>query len=133
MSGRPIVSLALLLASTALLATPPGRQAEASLPQGQMTFGAFQVRFATDHTFVLEGLGWPTFKGTWTRDGPRVELKTPGMPDGCDVAGRYDVHVEGAHVSFAVVDDGCEPRRMILDRSTWRPVGERPSFRSATS
>jgi len=125
MSGRPIVSLALLFASTALLAARPGRQAEASLPQGQMTFGAFQVRFATDHTFVLEGLGWPTFKGTWTRDGPRVELKTPGMPDGCDVAGRYDVHVEGAHVSFAVVDDGCEPRRMILDRSTWRPVEEK--------
>jgi outer membrane protein assembly factor BamB len=126
MITRLITPAALLLASTALVAAHAVRQAETSLPQGQMTFGAFQVRFSPDHTFVLEGQGWPAFKGTWTRDGSRVELKTPGLPDGCDVAGRYDVRVDGAHVSFAVVDDKCEPRRMILDRSTWRPVEEKP-------
>jgi len=95
------------------------------LPQEKMTFGAFLVRFAPDHTFVLEGQGWPTFKGTWTRDGSRVELKTPGLPDGCDVAGRYDVHVEGAHVSFTVVDDTCAPSTWTL----YRPATSQPSGR----
>jgi outer membrane protein assembly factor BamB len=32
--------------------------------------------------------------------------------------------VNGAHVTFGLVADDCVPRRMILDRSVWRPSGE---------
>jgi outer membrane protein assembly factor BamB len=32
--------------------------------------------------------------------------------------------IDGTHVRFALVSDDCPPRRMILDRSEWRPPGE---------
>ncbi len=97
----------------------------AALPSAPLTFGAFTARFNPDRTFTLEGAGWPPFKGTWSIEGSQVELRTPGVGRGCDGPGRYTVAIEGTRVHFAVVADDCEPRRMIVDRSTWRPVGER--------
>ena len=101
---RSRISIVALIASSALVVAGASQPAD-PLPSSQLAFGAFLVRFAPDRTFVLEGQGWPTFKGTWTRDGSHVELKTPGMPDGCDVPGRYDVRIEGTHVTFSVATD----------------------------
>jgi outer membrane protein assembly factor BamB len=121
---RSRISIVALIASSALVVAGASQPAD-PLPSSQLGFGAFLLRFAPDRTFVLEGQGWPTFKGTWTRDGSHIELRTPGMPDGCDVPGRYDVRIDGKHVTFSVASDACTPRRMILDRSTWRPVDEK--------
>jgi outer membrane protein assembly factor BamB len=100
-----------------------GRQAS-PLPSGPLTFGAFSARFDADRTFTVEGKGWPSFKGTWSVDGARIELATPGAPDGCDTPGRYQFAVQQRRVHFEVLGDGCQPRRMILDQSTWRPADE---------
>jgi outer membrane protein assembly factor BamB len=100
------------------------RQAVPTVPSGPLKFGGFVARFDGDRTFTLEGKGWPPFKGTWSAEGTRIELVTPGAQDGCDKPGRYEFKVEQARIHFDVVTDACTPRRMILDRSTWRPADE---------
>ena len=89
-----------------------------------LAFGFFTLQFEADGTLALAGQGWPTFKGTWVAEGDEVVLRTPGVDKGCDGPGRYRVAVEGRHVRFALVSDDCTPRRMILDRSEWRPPDE---------
>ena len=115
-----------VLVTAALLLTAPGTgaQQEAALPSGPMKFAAFVARFAADGAFSLEGPGWPPFKGTWKRDGDAVELLTAGGPPACEQAGRYRVTIEKTHVTLALVADPCPPRRMVLDRSLWRPPDE---------
>jgi outer membrane protein assembly factor BamB len=117
-----VLAAAAVFASGTAMSPLPGQ--EPQLPSTPMKFGAFILRFSADGTFVLDGQGWPPFKGTWKTDGTRLELLVPGAPDGCDKPGRYAVRTEGRHVSFDLVSDDCTPRRMILDRSTWRPADE---------
>ena len=64
------------------------------------------------------------FNGSWKADGGQIELLVPKGIDGCDGPGRYRFRVEDRRVTFDLVSDDCEPRRMILDRSTWAPAGE---------
>jgi outer membrane protein assembly factor BamB len=102
---------------------------ELTLPAGPLHYSFFHAQFASDGTFTLDGQGWPTFTGTWKRDGATIEIRTASSanaprPDGCDKPGRYTVTVAGTRASFQVVADPCEPRHMILDRSSWLPVGE---------
>jgi len=52
-----------------------------------------------------------------------VEIVTSGGPKGCSDPGRYTFKVDGQRVAFTLQSDACEPRRMILDRSTWTPAG----------
>lgn len=113
-----------VLASNASGSSPTGQQATPQLPSFTLTFGVFVVRFDSAGKFTLEGQGWPSFKGTWTTDGEQVELVVPEGSDGCDRPGRYRFRADGNHLSFDLVADDCTPRRMILDRSTWRPPGE---------
>jgi outer membrane protein assembly factor BamB len=100
-------------------------RASAALPESPLSFGAFTARFAPDGTFALDGQGWPSLAGTWKSEDALVELLSRPGPDGCKETGRYRFHVEEGHVSFALVSDDCEPRRMILDRSTWAPANEK--------
>src|SRR5215510_2887568 len=119
------IAIAMLMAAGALQVASP-------LPTGRLTFGAFTATFSADRpstplragAFTLEGDGWPTFKGTWKIEGSEIELIVPGMRDGCEGAGRYRFTADDRHVTFDLVADGCVPRRMILDRSSWRPAGE---------
>ena len=98
---------------------------DVQVPSGPLTYGFFTARFASDSTFTLEGQGWPTFTGTWTRDGTTITLATTGGGDECSQPGRYQARRDnGTRLSLDVVVDACTPRRMILDRSTWRPAGE---------
>jgi outer membrane protein assembly factor BamB len=101
-----------------------GQQTVSPLPLGQLSFGAFTARFIPGGTFTLEGEGWPAFKGSWKADGGEIELLAPNGPHGCDGPGRYRFRADGRRLTFDLVSDGCAPRRMILDRSTWGPAGE---------
>jgi outer membrane protein assembly factor BamB len=94
-------------------------------PSYPLQFAAFSARFAADGAFTLEGPGWPAFEGTWKGDGAEVEILTPVPSNGCDQPGRYRWRTENARTTFDLVSDACQPRRMILDRSTWRPAGQK--------
>ena len=117
---------ALLAAALVVWTHPVAGQQGAPLPSGPLKFAAFSAQFRGDGTFALQGPGWPTFKGTWKRDGGEVEILTPEAAGGCDKAGRYRVTIDKdkGHVTFDLLSDACTPRRMILDRSRWRPPDE---------
>ena len=83
----------------------------------------FTLRFDPAGTFSLEGPGWPAMAGTWTAEGDRITLELKSAPAGCTEPGRYTFGVDGGRVSFGLVADTCQPRRMILDRSRWLPQG----------
>ena len=120
LSARRIAATAALaaLVNAGILA----RQSMPTLPSTPITFGFFTARFDPAGTFTLEGEGWPPFKGTWTMEAAAVVLSTPGVRN-CEGQGRYRIGLDNGLVHFDVVSDDCEPRRMIVDRSTWRPVG----------
>ena len=115
----------------ALLASLPLARIHAAqppaLPSAPLTFGAFTATFSPNGTFAIEGQGWPAFRGTYKKDttqGSAIELVTPDAAGGCDKPARYAYTVDGGHVTFDLIADDCVPRRMILDRSAWRPSSE---------
>lgn len=118
-----IVRKLVLGVSVLLAATVNARQPAPQIPSTPLTFGFFTARFAVDGTFTLDGQGWPPFKGTWTMNATEIQLATPSVRD-CSSPGRYRVAVDVGRVRFDLVSDECTPRRMILDRSSWRPLGE---------
>ncbi|HUE88803.1 MAG TPA: PQQ-binding-like beta-propeller repeat protein [Vicinamibacterales bacterium] len=97
--------------------------ARQSLPATPITYGFFTAHFAADGAFTLKGDGWPAFAGTWKADAGVLDISTPGVAK-CEAPGRYRYRVESGRVHVDVVADECTPRRMILDRSAWRPLGE---------
>jgi outer membrane protein assembly factor BamB len=116
--------LALLLSSTLIVAAIGASPQTGGIPTGKLAFGAFTAQFGADGTFTIAGQGWPTLTGTWKADGPRVELVLTKPPSGCAEPATYTVSRSGRHVTFSMEKDSCQPRRMILDRSTWRPAEE---------
>src|SRR5262245_18232745 len=96
----------------------------ARIPTGPLTFGFFTGSFETDGNFVIRGRGWPDLVGNWKVDGTEIQLTMAQAPADCRGAGRYTFRTDGIHLSLDLVSDNCTPRRMILARSTWRPVGE---------
>src|SRR5687768_5593425 len=104
------------------LSAPPPSQSPPSMP---LRFAGFSAHFAADGTFTLEGAGWPTFRGTWRAVGGEIEIATTGGPPPCVTPARYRVRTENARTTLDLVSDECQPRRMILDRSTWRPAAEK--------
>jgi len=100
------------------------RQAPMSIPETPLAFGAFSAQFRPDGTFSLSGEGWPSMRGTWALDGSQIVLRLADAPGECASAARYTVTLDGRHVAFALVTDTCTERRMILDRSEWRPASE---------
>src|SRR5688572_30028076 len=95
-----------------------------TLPAQPLRFGAFTARFEPAGTFTIEGQGWPKFEGTWTMQGVELELRTPSAPKECAQPARYRVTAADGHPTFALIVDPCQTRRMILDRSSWRPASE---------
>jgi outer membrane protein assembly factor BamB/protein tyrosine phosphatase (PTP) superfamily phosphohydrolase (DUF442 family) len=106
------------------IATHQKKAAASDLPSDPMKFGVFTAQFNPGGTFSLEGLGWPRLDGMWKKTGEEVELDAKINRPNCDRSGKYRVNLQGTGMSFDVISDECEPRRMIIDRSMWRPAGE---------
>jgi outer membrane protein assembly factor BamB len=119
---RAVSAAAVFLALSAASAAPSFGQ---SLPVTPLQYRNFVISFGADGVFSLEGPGWPAFKGTWTAKGDELTIQTPGDPTECQPPARYRLGRDGTAYTLSVIDDGCRPRRMILDRSAWRPVGEK--------
>ena len=119
-----MLAVALVFALTSTTDVARARQAAVSIPNTPLTFGAFSAQFRADGTFSLAGEGWPSMRGTWTVKDSEMVLRIADAPADCVDPARYRVAVERRHVSFTLVTDTCAPRRMILDRSEWRPAGE---------
>jgi outer membrane protein assembly factor BamB len=114
------------------------------LPSGRLVSRVSTAEFLADGTFVtefsMETLGTIRFSGKWRLQpgiAEFVEYRTsdPNFLEkigittrGCETAGRYRYEVEGAQVRFDVVSDECVPRRMLFDRSRWRPKGAPETF-----
>ncbi len=120
------VALALTVACafSAVFSAADARQASVSIPTAPLTFGAFSAQFRGDGTFSLAGEGWPSMRGTWTANGSEIVLRSVGALPECADAARYTVALNGQHLTFTLVTDSCVERRMILDRSEWRPANE---------
>jgi outer membrane protein assembly factor BamB len=112
---------------TVLACTTVAVGTQQSPPSTPLHFGAFTLRFAPDGAFALEGQGWPTFNGTWKAVNDQLTVSTPAAQD-CAGPGRYRFHLDGTHLVMTLIDDACEPRRMILHDSTWLPEGEKPAI-----
>jgi outer membrane protein assembly factor BamB len=117
---------ALALGFVCALAGAHGAARQSSIPSTPLTYGFFTAQFAADGTFTLDGDGWPSFTGSWKTDAGVLDIATPGVAK-CESPGRYRFRVEGGRINFDVVNDECTPRRMILDRSVWRALGEAES------
>jgi outer membrane protein assembly factor BamB len=122
--GSRTILLGLLVVASSGAVLLRASTEQLTLPTTPLAFGVFSARFHADGTFSMEGQGWPAFKGSWKLDGDRIELVSPGGPGGCDGPGNYRVRIANLHVSFELLNDGCKPRTMILDRSEWRPSTE---------
>lgn len=63
--------------------------------------------------------------GRWTASGSELTLLLASGPAGCEAAGRYTFAVAGGGggVNLTLVEDACQPRRMILGASNWLPRG----------
>ena len=126
---RMSLRLAAVVACVVLASSIPGSAGTAQdvaspLHPTRLAFGDFLAPFDSDHSFTLEGNGWPTFIGTWNIDDEQIDLlSTQGGP-GCDGTGRYRFRTEGTRLHLELASDDCMPRRMILDGSNWRPAGE---------
>ncbi len=119
-----LIMVTAIVAISAASSTIASQQTDVQMPAHSLTFGVFTAQFNADGTFMLQGSGWPTMKGTWKSAGDEVEVKMSGGPKGCDGAGRYRARVNGKQVSFEFIADDCRPRQMILGQSTWSPAGE---------
>jgi len=119
MRDRLAMWVGLFAAAAAIVAAQ-----EPSLPSVPLHYGFFTVQFGADGTFSFGGEGMAD-KGTWRRTGTTVEIATAGAPDVCSKPARYTFSIAGPRVSLELVgDDPCEMRRMVLDHSSWLPVGD---------
>ena len=116
-----------LILAVLFLTSAYGQQSTVSLPTEDLKFGVFQAKFDPAGTFTIAGERWPTLTGSWKANGSEIELIIPSAPKGCEGPGKYKFHLEGKHVGFDLVSDDCQIRRMVIDRSTWAPVGEVPA------
>ena len=97
--------------------------AQPKLPSDPLVIRDFTLQFDPAGTFSLSGAGWPSMAGSWTLSGNEVTLALQNPPKDCGNPGVYTFSVDSPRVSFALVKDDCQPRRMILDRSEWLPRG----------
>jgi len=124
-SVRSIVCVGAVVFSAATLIV--NAQQTSGIPSVPLHYGFFTLRLSPDGALALEGQGWPAFNGTWNADKDQLTIVTPAAKD-CSRPGRYRFRFEGTHLVLAVIDDGCEPRRMILHDSRWLPEGEKAAI-----
>ena len=113
----PLVPVALVCVLSGYVA------AQSKLPSDPLVIRDFTLQFDPAGTFSLSGAGWPSMAGSWIVSGSEVTLSLQNPPKDCGDPGVYSFSVNAPRVSFALVKDDCQPRRMILDRSEWLPRG----------
>lgn len=120
------MSLGLVALSIAALPASGSTAEESTIPHDPLAFGAFQATFSEDGSFAIAGEGWPTLTGRYETEGGEMVLRLdmPELPENCDQPGRFAYRVEKGHLRLDLVDDPCQERGMILDKSDWRPAGE---------
>ena len=111
--------LSVVSAATSTFST----SAQSPLPAGPLVIRDFTLQFDPAGTFSLTGAGWPSMAGSWTVAGNDVTLQVTNGPKNCAGPGRYTFSIAGERVSFLLMADDCQARRMILDRSEWLPRG----------
>ena len=93
-----------------------------TLASQPLRFGAFAARFDAAGAFAIEGAGWPPFEGTWKLRRRRASscgaLGAEGMRDSRRAIASTP---RTATSRSTLIADDCQTRRMILDRSAWRP------------
>ncbi|MGE0865126.1 MAG: PQQ-binding-like beta-propeller repeat protein [Vicinamibacterales bacterium] len=112
-----------LAVATLLLSLGVTLPAQGPLPGGPLVIRDFTLEFNPAGTFSLSGAGWPSMAGRWVVSGTELILQMASGPAGCDGTGRYTFTVAGGGVSLDLIEDTCQPRRMILGSSNWRPRG----------
>jgi outer membrane protein assembly factor BamB len=95
------------------------------LPTGPLAYGAFTGEFRADGTFAIAGTGWPKIAGTWKVSSAEIELALDPGASACTGPGRYKFRVENRHLLLDVSSDDCAVRKLILDKSDWRPAAEK--------
>jgi outer membrane protein assembly factor BamB len=118
-----------LLSLTCALAlvTVAGARQAVSIPDIPLTFGAFTAQFRADGTFSLSEKGEQPLRGRWSVETGEIVLSIDAPPQLCAGPGRYRVAADGTRLTFTLVADGCQLRRMVFDKSQWRPVSETPA------
>src|SRR5207249_5615396 len=66
-------------------------------------------------------------RGTWKADGSQIEVVAAEKTSGCERPGTYRFRLDRAHLSFDLVSDTCDERRILLDHSNWVPAEETPA------
>ncbi|MDX1382232.1 MAG: PQQ-binding-like beta-propeller repeat protein [Thermoanaerobaculia bacterium] len=126
-SASRATALAVLLAVVPAGVARGQQEGSSPLPTHRLAFGAFEAEFDPAGSFWIEGEGWPRLAGSWRVEGDEVVLvlAAEAAPEGCgDAPARYRFRFEGERWRFERVgEDACMYRRMIVDRSSWRPAG----------
>lgn len=98
--------------------------AQSAIPTGPLAMRDFRLQFDPSGTFMLDGdPEWPPMGGTWSINGKEITLKSAPGSKPCANDARYTWTVDGSQFGLDVIDDACQARRMILDRSRWLPPG----------
>src|SRR6187399_121205 len=113
------------LMATAVIAQQTSSTAQ-SIPSTPLSYGFLSATFAADGTFTLAGQGWPKLSGTYKTANGEIEVVLAAPMTGCAENGKYRYAVDGKRVSFELVTDTCQVRRMMLGGSSWLPEGEKP-------
>src|SRR5690242_16526625 len=101
-----------LLALLALLLAQP------AIPSGPLAMRDFRLQFDPSGTFTLGGdPGWPPMSGTWKINGGEITLTSAPGSKPCTTDARYTWSIDGSRFGLDAIDDGCQARKMILDRS----------------
>ena len=140
---RLLIAVALTVLSAAVAKSRlDAQQAVKSMPSGVLEYMTYTARFVSDGRFeiagTIEDMGSFRFDGDWSLTGDRLDLRgsldadaarlfaMTGMPAEamvCAGTASYRVGSEGANVTFDALSDTCAPRRLVLDRTRWRPAG----------
>jgi len=113
-----------VLLRASLLALTAVTLAQTGLPSGPLAMRDLRLQFDPAGTFTVGGdPGWPPLSGTWSIDGATITLKSAPGTKPCANDARYTWSLEGPRFALDVIDDVCDLRRIMLDRSRWLPPG----------
>jgi outer membrane protein assembly factor BamB len=110
--------------AVAVTVLAPAVFGQPAVPSGPLGMRDFRLQFDPSGTFTLGGdPGWPVMNGTWKVSGKEITLSSAPGTKPCGNDARYTWSTDGTAFGLEVIEDNCQARRMILDRSRWLPPG----------